>query len=81
MDLLTTEQVAAYLGLAPSTLNSWRSADKGPAYIKAGNRVRYSRSEVDYWLGRNARGSQRNDFVKPDVNDSAGRSRSVVTCI
>lgn len=55
MQLMTTDEVAQYLGLAPSTLNTWRSRGRGPQFIKVGKLVRYSRSEVDYWLGNVSR--------------------------
>lgn len=71
MDLMTTDQVAEYVGLSRHTLNTWRSTGKGPHYIKVGGLVRYSRSQVDYWLGVSAvkppRQAHGNGSVKSNV--------------
>ena len=34
--LLTTEDVAAYLGVAPATVIWWRSQKQGPAFVRLG---------------------------------------------
>jgi len=48
--MLTEKQVAAQLGLAVSTLQSWRSANIGPAFVKLSrNAVRYRQGDVDAW--------------------------------
>ena len=39
--ILTTHDAARYLGLSPGTLTNWRSANRGPSYVKVGGRVRY----------------------------------------
>ena len=45
--LLTTEEAAAYLGLAPSTLATWRvRRSDGPRFLKIGRKVLYPRSEL-----------------------------------
>lgn len=49
-EYLSTEQVAAIAGLAPVTLRTWRMSGKGPAFVKVGARVRYSRADLDAWL-------------------------------
>jgi len=50
-ELLTTEQVAAILGLSNRTLATWRSSGRNPLpYIKVGSRVRYQRQDVMAWL-------------------------------
>jgi hypothetical protein len=33
---------AAYIGVTPGTLNTWRSQGKSPRFIKVGGLVRYS---------------------------------------
>jgi excisionase family DNA binding protein len=49
--LLTTEQAAEFLGLAPRTLVIWRSIRRYDLpYLRIGNRVRYRRSDLDAWL-------------------------------
>jgi len=55
-NLLTTEQLAADLGIHPVTLAQWRLVDgKGPAYVKVGSSVRYRRSDIDEWLRHQTR--------------------------
>ena len=34
----------------PQTLRVWRSQDKGPAYLKIGNRVFYPGADLNEWL-------------------------------
>lgn len=51
---LDTKQAAQYLGVAPKTLENWRSQDSGPPYYKFGKghgaRVAYNQAELDTWL-------------------------------
>jgi excisionase family DNA binding protein len=49
-ELLTGDELAAYLGRPAKTLANWRSARTGPAYIKVGGTVRYRRRDVEAWL-------------------------------
>ena len=50
-NLMTTREVAVYIGVAVSTLLAYRAAGTGPRYIKIGLRlVRYYKSDVDAWL-------------------------------
>ena len=49
--LMTTDEVAVYLSLAPRTIKRWREDKEGPHYIRINHKcVRYRRSEVDRWL-------------------------------
>lgn len=49
--LMTTEQVAEYLGIAVSTLQLYRAMGTGPRYVKILRRlVRYRKSVIDEWL-------------------------------
>lgn len=49
---LTPAQAAKYLGVAVSTLAKWRVAGSGPPFHRPRPRmVRYSRIEIDEWLG------------------------------
>jgi predicted DNA-binding transcriptional regulator AlpA len=50
MELLTEQQTAELLGVAPGTLTDWRGSERGPRYIKVGHLVRYRRSDVEQWL-------------------------------
>lgn len=49
--LLTQREAAAYLAIAPRTLEAWRHRypDRLP-YVRVGNNVRYRRSTLDNYL-------------------------------
>lgn len=48
-DWLTTGQAAAFLKLAPGTLQNWRTLGKGPMFVKHGNNVYYPKDALmDY---------------------------------
>lgn len=49
-DMLTTQEAAQYLGLAPATLNKWRVYKTGPRFFKLGRAVRYRRDDLDAYL-------------------------------
>ena len=46
------KEASAILRVAVSTLQTWRSANIGPAYLKFGSRVRYSRTDLDAYTTR-----------------------------
>jgi hypothetical protein len=48
--LLTTDEAAAYLHLAPQTLCDWRYRGTGPAYIRVHRRIRYRRADLEAWV-------------------------------
>lgn len=58
-DLLTPTELAAMLGMSTRTLANWRSAGKGPAFLKIGpeppeghqdrRKVRYRRDTAERW--------------------------------
>ena len=48
--LLTTKQLAEYLGIAISTILQYRMEGRGPQYIKLGHLVRYRIEDVEQWL-------------------------------
>lgn len=51
IDLLTTEELSALLGVPKSTLDNWRTVkNKGPKFVKFGRHVRYQRKAVEDWL-------------------------------
>jgi predicted DNA-binding transcriptional regulator AlpA len=55
-ELLDTKQTAAWLGVAPITLEVWRVKRRGPDYIVLGTRsIRYRRSAVQAWLDAQTR--------------------------
>ncbi len=49
-DLLTPEQVAKRLQVEVQLLNKWRSARKGPKFVKVGHKVRYDPVELQKWI-------------------------------
>lgn len=50
-DTMSTDEAAAYLGVAPSTLAIWRCTKRYPLpYIKVGRLVRYRKSDLDAFL-------------------------------
>jgi predicted DNA-binding transcriptional regulator AlpA len=52
--LLSSEQVAAWLGLKPQTLRAWRLQGKGPRYCRLGDSTKapcaYRKRDVETWL-------------------------------
>ena len=50
-ELMNTEQAANYLGLAPSTLETWRSRKRhNLAFAKVGRAIRYRKSDLDRFV-------------------------------
>ncbi len=49
--LMTSQQLAEIMGVSLITLSRWRSAEKGPPFIRLGpTSVRYSVSAYQKWL-------------------------------
>jgi excisionase family DNA binding protein len=55
-DLVDEVALAIRLGVSRSTLQSWRSAGRGPRFIKLGRLIRYRSSDVDAYLQAQTRG-------------------------
>lgn len=49
-DLVKKEVLAHEWGLAPKTLDNWRSRRVGPPFVKLNGAVRYSRQACARWL-------------------------------
>lgn len=49
-DLLTTKELAEYLGKSERSLIRWRQRRIGPHWVKVGNEVRYRADDVNRWL-------------------------------
>lgn len=47
------EETAKILGLSVKTLQFWRWTKKGPAYVKVGRKVRYTREAIERYLKKN----------------------------
>lgn len=45
-------EAAAYLGLKPRTLESWRATGKGPAFRGGGKGIRYHVNDLDAFVNR-----------------------------
>jgi excisionase family DNA binding protein len=50
-EILTIEEVAAYLRLKPQTIYAWAQEGKIPA-AKLGNQWRFKKSIIDRWFAR-----------------------------
>ena len=46
---LTPKQVAERVGVSRRTLWLWRIAQKGPAFIRRGERIYYSEAVIEHW--------------------------------
>ncbi|TPG13181.1 helix-turn-helix domain-containing protein [Sphingomonas oligophenolica] len=50
--LLTTAETAPRLRINASTLERWRGASKGPAWLRLGGRIYYQETDVEAWIER-----------------------------
>jgi hypothetical protein len=54
--LFNEAEAAAFLRIEPKTLARWRSARKGPCYVKVGALVRYALPDLEaYFTGSTVR--------------------------
>jgi predicted DNA-binding transcriptional regulator AlpA len=53
----TSRAAAERIGLAPKTLDNWRSLGTGPPFYKLGGRIVYDDAEVDAWMAKRRRTS------------------------
>lgn len=51
--LITTSELAEYLGVPVATLRYWRNRGDGPRGFRVGRHVRYQRTDVAAWLESN----------------------------
>jgi len=59
VELMTTSEVSAVLGIPVGTLRYYRSSGCGPASFRLGGRIRYRRAEVLAWVEDQERNSRR----------------------
>ena len=52
--IMTTKQLAEYLGISESLLHTYRADGIGPVYLKLGKLVRYRLDDVEKWLEEQA---------------------------
>lgn len=55
--LLSQDDVAELLAIAPRSLESWRLRGGGPRYVRVGRLVRYRHTDVSDWLAARERAS------------------------
>lgn len=55
--LITSKKAAEILCIREDTLRRWRTIGKGPAFIKDGNMIRYSQSEIQSWINKRSNNS------------------------
>lgn len=56
-EFLDTKSAAKRLGLSYQTLEKWRSQQRGPRFVKLGNKaVRYRKSDLDAFIEGGVRG-------------------------
>ena len=61
--LLSPTELSELLGLPTATLANWRSAGKGPPYLRLGRHARYVQAEVDEWLASQPRSPRSRERV------------------
>jgi excisionase family DNA binding protein len=49
-EILSAQDLAAYLKVPLATVYRWRSMGDGPRGLKAGRHLRFRKEEVDRWL-------------------------------
>jgi excisionase family DNA binding protein len=49
-NLLTTDEVAEYLGVPKRTLEQWRVKKEGPPHMKLGKHARYTEPGLLRWI-------------------------------
>ena len=76
-DLLTTQQVADWIGYSKQWLEIGRHRGYGPPFVKVGTngRVRYRRSDVIEWLAERTH-QRTSEYRRPKTVKSAGNSTS-----
>ena len=68
---MKTSQVAAYLGLSPRTLESYRTRGVGPPFYVIGSVVRYLLSDVLKWASSRRRNSTSDDGLTSSTAEDA----------
>ena len=71
--LLTTEELAHYLGISPKTVRNWRSLGKIPedAIVPLAG-VRYDKEAIDEWIRSIKEGKAKPVKVGVDLSGSSG---------
>ena len=71
---MNVAQAAAYIGIAKSTLYTWRTRRPGfgPRAVKAGGALRYRRSDLDAWIEAHAEALDLEAELDIDNDDERG---------
>jgi len=54
---LSEREAAFWLHVKPQTLSNWRHQGRGPAFVKLGSRVVYSKAALEAFIAANTRTS------------------------
>lgn len=54
-DLLSNDEAARFLAIAPQTLATWRCRERGPAYYKIGRMAYYRVADLKAWIEKQRR--------------------------
>lgn len=49
-ELLSEQELAAWLKVSPHTLRTWRNRNQGPTFVKVGDLYRYKSDDVKAWV-------------------------------
>ncbi len=52
LPLLSTSEVAAFLGVPVATIYAWRQKGYGPPGIKVGKHIKFRKADLEEWLCR-----------------------------
>ena len=56
-ELMTQDEVSALFDISLPVLANWRSAGKGPKFVKLGGRVKYRKADVEAFINSSVRQS------------------------
>ena len=62
---LNQNELAARWGISARSLERWRWAGLGPAFLKLGGRVVYRQADIEAYEAENLRGSTSQGAVRP----------------
>jgi predicted site-specific integrase-resolvase len=62
-ELMTQHELASLLNIGTATLANWRSAGKGPRFVKLGGKVQYRKIDVEEFINGSVRRSTCNATV------------------
>lgn len=49
-ELLSEQELAAWLKVSPHTLRTWRNRNQGPVFVRVGDLYRYKADDVKAWV-------------------------------